>query len=388
MQLAMDSDDILIVGVGGAGGRLVAGLAGLVPDPLHTAVIDTDADALAASGATTKLQMGSHLANGKGTGGDAGLGRRVATEDVEMLRGLVTDASLVLVLTGLGGGTGSAVTVELLKAAGLAGTPSLCFATLPFGFEGKGRSDLARGVVPEIREATDGLILLPNDKLFKSTGKETVSEAFPKADQELGMCVLSLWQLLTKPGYLNASASDLAQVAKPERGIASLAWAEGRGRRRGQSAVKHLLAHPVIDGGAALAECRSVLVSIVAGEDLTLKDLADIMKPIKAACGDKTDVTVGTSIDPEWKSRLLLTLIAARPGGWSGVAASRPVVETAETDEPPPLVENPNATVRSGVQTTLQLDPVGRGRFENSDPTILDGEDLDIPAYQRRGIKL
>ncbi len=384
----MDSNDILIVGVGGAGGRLVEGLAGWAPGPLRTAVVDTDAAALEASGATTKLQIGSKLANGRGTGGDAGLGRRVATEDVEMLRGLVAEAGLVLVLTGLGGGTGSAVTVELLKAAGLAGTPSLCFATLPFGFEGKGRTDLARGAVPEIRSATDGLILLPNDKLFKSTGKETVSEAFPKAEQELGMCVESLWRLLTRPGYLNASASDLAQVAKPERGIASLAWAEGRGRQRGHSAVKHLLAHPMLDGGAALAECRSVLVSIVAGEDLTLKDLADIMEPIKAACGEETDVTVGTSMDPDWKSRLRLTLIAARPGGWSGVAASRASGETAETNEPPPLVENPHATAGSGVQTILQLDPMGRGRFENSDPTILDGEDLDIPTYQRRGIKL
>jgi cell division protein FtsZ len=384
----METNDILIVGVGGAGGRIVHGLTELVPDPLRTAMIDTDADALAASSCVTKLQIGSHLAQGKGTGGDAGVGRRAATEDSEMIRGLVTDAAMVLLVAGLGGGTGSAVTIEALKAAGLAGIPTLCFATLPFKFESEGRTALARSVVPEIREATDGLILVPNDKLFKSTGKDAVSEAFPKAEESLGMCVLAVWKLLTQPGYLNATASDLAQVAKPERGIAGLAWAEGRGRRRGQSAVKQLLAHPMMEDGAALADCKSVLVSVVAGEDLTLKDLGDIMAPIKSACGDETDVAVGTSIDPEWKSRLLLTVIAARPGGWSGVAAPRLAPEQPESDEPPPLVENPIPAGRAGVQTTLELEPAGRGRFEDSDPTLLDGEDLDIPTYQRRRIKL
>jgi cell division protein FtsZ len=384
----MNTNEILIVGVGGAGGRITQGLSELVPEPLRTAAIDTDADALATSSSVTKLQIGSHVANGQGTGGDAGLGRRAAAEDSEMIRGLLADATMVLVVAGLGGGTGSSVTVEILKAAGQADIPTLCFATLPFKFESDGRAELARRTVPEIREATDGLILVPNDKLFKSTGKDTVSDAFPRAEESLGKCVLAVWKLLTSPGYLNATASDLAQVAKPEKGIAGLAWAEGKGRRRGQSAVKQLLAHPMLEDGAALADCKSVLVSVVAGEDLTLKDLGDIMDPIKRACGNQTDVTVGTSIDPEWKSHLLLTLIAARPGGWSGVAAPRPAPEPAESDEPPPLVENPNPTGRTGVQTTLQLEPAGRGRFEDTDPTLQDGEDLDIPAYQRRGIKL
>lgn len=386
----MESKAILIVGAGGAGGRLIERLSELVNEPLRTAVVDTDADALSSSTAVTKVQVGSHLDCDKGTGGDAGLGRRAATEDGEMIHGLVDEAALMLVLTGLGGGTGSAITPELLKAAGAADIPVLCVATLPFGFESKGRAELARRMAPEIREATDGLILIPNDKLFKSTGKVAVSEAFPRAEAVLGMCVLALWQLLMKPGYLNASVSDLVQVTKPERGIAGMAWAEGRGRRRGHSAVRRLLNHPMLDGGAMLADCRSVLVSVVAGEDLTLKDLGDIMEPIKSACGETADIAVGTSIDPEWKGRLLLTLIASRSGGWSGAPSGRRPDEPAEAapEASPPLVANTAPSTRIGIQTTLELEPAGRGRFENTDPTLLDGEDLDIPTYQRRRIKL
>lgn len=383
----MDSNDILVIGVGGAGGRLVDALAALVPSTLRTVMVDSDAAALEASHAVTKLQIGTGVVEGKGTGGDGAKGRRAAAEDVEMIRGLFSSPGMAFVVTGLGGGTGSTVTTEVLKAAGEAGQTSLCFATQPFGFEGAPRTALARAAVPEIRAVTDGLILVPNDKLFESVGSESVSAAFPKADTALATGILALWQLLTRPGYLNAGPVELAHVTRPERGIASLAWAEGHGRSRASKAVKQLLAHPMIEGGAVLNDCRALLVSIVGGEDLTLKHLGEIMGPIKAVCNNEVDITVGTSIDPAWKSRLLLTLVAARPGGWSTPEARAHALEPALAL--PDLEESPSSgTGRGGVQTTMQLEPAGRGRFKNTDPTLLDGEDLDIPTYQRRGIRL
>jgi cell division protein FtsZ len=39
-------------------------------------------------------------------------------------------------------------------------------------------------------------------------------------------------------------------------------------------------------------------------------------------------------------------------------------------------------------QKTLSLDPVARGRFEKSEPTIVGGEDLDVPTFLRQKIKL
>jgi cell division protein FtsZ len=268
--------------------------------------------------------------------------------------------------------------------------PTLCVATQPFRFEGKPRMGVARAAAPEIRAATDGLILIPNDKLFKSIGSDKVNEAFPAADQALGLSVLSVWHILTRPGYLNAGPSELARITKADQGIACLAWAEGKGRRRAQIAVKQLLEHPLLDGGGALADCRSILVNVVAGDDLTLKELEEVMTPIKAASREQVDMAVGTSTDPEWNSRLLLTLIAARPGGWIGGGAEPRAAATPSETADLPLVENPvlKGGRRGGVQITMQLEPAGRGRFVNTDPTLMDGEDLDIPTYQRRNIKL
>jgi cell division protein FtsZ len=39
-------------------------------------------------------------------------------------------------------------------------------------------------------------------------------------------------------------------------------------------------------------------------------------------------------------------------------------------------------------QEVLQFEPVTRGRFEKSEPTIVEGEDLDVPTYLRKNIKV
>jgi cell division protein FtsZ len=39
-------------------------------------------------------------------------------------------------------------------------------------------------------------------------------------------------------------------------------------------------------------------------------------------------------------------------------------------------------------QEILQFEPVSRGRFEKSEPTIIDGQDLDVPTFLRKNIKV
>lgn len=39
-------------------------------------------------------------------------------------------------------------------------------------------------------------------------------------------------------------------------------------------------------------------------------------------------------------------------------------------------------------QEVLQFEPVTRGRFEKSEPTIIEGEDLDVPTYLRKHVKV
>jgi cell division protein FtsZ len=69
----------------------------------------------------------------------------------------------------------------------------------------------------------------------------------------------------------------------------------------------------------------------------------------------------------------------------------RPAVEVArggaqEVQRDAPLNAQPEANVRKKetVQEQMSFEPVSRGRFEKTDPTIVDGEDLDIPTFMRQ----
>jgi cell division protein FtsZ len=57
----------------------------------------------------------------------------------------------------------------------------------------------------------------------------------------------------------------------------------------------------------------------------------------------------------------------------------------------PVIIKEEKAAVEKssqGKQEVLQFEPVTRGRFEKSEPTIVEGEDLDVPTYLRKNIKV
>lgn len=54
----------------------------------------------------------------------------------------------------------------------------------------------------------------------------------------------------------------------------------------------------------------------------------------------------------------------------------------------PPIPAKPAASGKAPLQEMMQFEPVTRGRFEKSEPTIVDGQDLDVPAYLRHRVKL
>jgi cell division protein FtsZ len=84
------------------------------------------------------------------------------------------------------------------------------------------------------------------------------------------------------------------------------------------------------------------------------------------------------------------------------VSAEAPPVATSIPTEPPvvparnakpvPATKEEKAPAEkpatSAKQEVLQFEPVTRGRFEKSEPTIIEGEDLDVPTYLRKNIKV
>ena len=96
-----------VVGVGGAGGNAVNRMIFANLQGVEFVAVNTDCQALAKSSAATKIQIGSRITKGLGSGGDPEIGRRSAEEDRDVIAEVVDGADMVFVTAGMGGGTGT-----------------------------------------------------------------------------------------------------------------------------------------------------------------------------------------------------------------------------------------------------------------------------------------
>lgn len=379
---------ICIVGLGGGGCKVVDRMAGAVPEsdtraPAFVAV-NTDSNALADSRASVKIQIGSSHTNGLGAGGDVSVGRLAAEDDIEMLGSLFARVDLVFLVVGLGGGTGTGAAPVVLNAARNAGAMTLCFATLPFKFEGRQRKTQADQAVDDLRESADALIIVPNDRLCEHVTETKVAETFRKANKVLAAGIYAICKLITQHGFINIDFADLRKVVQNSGGICAFGYGEGTGKNKAHTAVTSLLESPLVEHGKVVASARSLLVSIVGGSDLTVKEVGDIMDAISSKSRKDSHIFMGTSIDDDWRNRVTVTIVASDQ--WVPQPAEKPSAMEHGAEVKVKPKQGWKKRKSRQMQTKLSFEATGKGRFKDIEPTILDGEDLDIPTFVRREI--
>lgn len=420
---------IRVLGVGGAGGNAVGHLARAGLEGVQFTALNTDAAALQRTPVSRKINLGSKSTRGLGAGGDPLLGRAAAEEDAAEVRAICEGANVVFVVAGLGGGTGTGGSPVIARIAKECGALVLAIVVLPFDCEGGRRQRQAQLGLQELKAASDGVICLSNQRVFKLIDEHTsLLEAFQIINEFIAQGVRGLWQLLTRPGLINVDFSDLRSVTEGRHAESVLVTAEARGEHRGREVLERLMAHPLLEGGQALAEAGGVLVCIAGGADLTMADVNRIMEQVSRHC-EQAHIIMGAAIDPEMGDRLSVTLLASRGGAGaepvltatSGVGIGAPPVIGAPVDftqhlmgagpgpRPAPRFVAPAPSLTSEQteqllhqqgggrgrrgggklrQGQLPLEIISKGRFEKSEPTIHQGQDLDVPTYIRRGVAL
>lgn len=385
---------IKIIGVGNAGADLLAALATPEFAGAQFAVINTDAAALAASPATLKINLENKLLRGLGSGGDPDRTRALAEEQFSTLKSACEGAKVVFILAGLGGGAGSGISPVLARAAHEAGALVLAFVTLPFDCEGNRRESQARTALEHLKSAADGVICLPSQSVFKLIDENTsLVETFKFSGGFLVEGVRGIWSLLTRPGLIQVHFGDLCALIRDRHAENAFAFVEASGAGRAREAVDKILSHPLLDEGRVLAESDAVLVSLTAGRDLTMAEVSRVMDQVKRQCSH-AQIIMGAAVDGALKEKLCVTVIAARqaaaPTSLAPRAESRGSAPPAVVHRDPPA-SRPVRARRTGskpVQGQLPLSIVSKGRFDKSEPTKHNGEDLDIPTFIRRGVPL
>jgi len=424
---------VKVIGVGGAGGNALDTMARHEFGTVQFLAVNTDAQALEKISVPRKLVLGSKLTRGLGAGGDPEVGRAAAEMDNAQIREFCTDTEIVFVVAGLGGGTGTGASPLIARIAQETGALVISLVTLPFDFEGGRRLRQAQLGLQRLKEASDAVICLPNQKILKILDENTpMLEAFRIVNEHLLQGIRGIWRMISHVGLINVDFADLCSVTKGRHSESCFATAEASGETRAQQVVEKLMMHPLLEAGQILAESDAVLISVVAGSDLTMSEINRVMDQINRHC-ENAHLIMGAGIDPTFENRLSVTLIASRKQSFAddsrgrqnhsaerhhGNGVSHQMRSAGEMDTqflsssmtsrppsryvpPPPsmseekieqMAKNNGSRTRRNAsklrQGTLQLEIISKGRFEKSEPTIHQGEDLDVPTYIRRGVAL
>ncbi len=380
---------VLVVGVGGGACSVLNHALADWPDPPTVAAVNTDANALAESAVELKVTIGRTVAQGLGAGGDAELGRLAATEDIDALRGLVSNHDLLILVASLGGGTATGAAPVLARLAREEGLLVLAYVTTPFDFEGSRRQEQAQVGLAELKESTDAVICLPNQRLYAMLSPGTpLGEAFAFVDRMMTAGIRGLWTLLARDNMLNLDISDLQSLVENSGNECAFGYGEGQGPDKATQALDELLEGPMLEKGRIIANSGAMILSVTGGPDLSLAELELIRKRFQEAARPGAQTSMGAAVLEDWNGRLALTVLAAEhwmpssPPKTVGTSISKGFFGIPEGET------HPSRSGKKGAQQgEIQLGDT-RGRFKDVAPTTYNGEDLDIPTYIRRGIRL
>lgn len=416
-----------VIGVGGAGGNVVSHLQKKVGfEGVQFVAANTDIQALAKTEGCQPLQLGSTITRGLGAGGDPEIGRAAALSDLAEFKQVCSIHEIVVIVAGLGGGTGTGAGPVLAKAARESGALVLGVSILPFEAEGRRRQRQAQTGLHDLKQAADSVICFPNQMVFQIVDEETQFLAgFEIINDLLGDAVEAIWRLLHKPGLINVDFADICSVLRARHGENCFASIVFSGEWTAQSVVEKLFENPLLEGGKSLESADAVLLSLVGGPDLTLTQVNQLLEAFNRYC-EEAHLIVGAAVDAGFQGRVELTLLGAQGGGSSietemdlprveavapksdfdstffkkhEVESVAPSSETgfsrlSERERKELYVTNSEETARYSrrpakwTQTTLPLDAISRGCFSDSEPSVHQGQDLDVPTYIRRGIAL
>jgi cell division protein FtsZ len=313
MRFEFDEFDELarlkVVGVGGAGGNAVNRMISAGLQGVEFIAVNTDAQVLEPSRAHKKVQVGTRLTKGLGSGGNPDVGRKAIEEDGDLVQEVLDGSDMVFVTAGMGGGTGTGASPTIARMAREQGALTVGIVTRPFSFEGKKRERQALDGIEELKKEVDTLIIIQNDKLLSLVPQETpLKEAFSKADEILHHATKGISDLIMIPGLINLDFADVRTIMSG-MGEALMSTGVASGEGRATQAARMALCSPLLDD-VSIRGARGVLVNITGDEHMTLHEVSEATSIVSEEAGDDANVIFGAVVSDSNRDNIHVTVIA------------------------------------------------------------------------------
>lgn len=305
-ELRAGKATIKVVGVGGAGCNAITWLFNKGIQGATVYCANTDALHLSVSKADEKILIGKELTRGLGCGGYPEKGREAAKEAIVELKKAIGGADMVFIVAGMGGGTGTGAAPIVAQLSKEIGAVTIGVVTMPFETE-RARIDKAEFGLQQLRDVTDTVIVIDNNRLVDIAGNLPVEQAFAVANELISTMIKGIVETITIPSLINLDYADVSAIMK-NGDVAVIGIGESDTQNRVEEAVKQALSHPLLD--IDYKGATGALIHVICGDDLKLEELNNIGQLVTENLSPDAQVILGARINRDFKGRVrVITII-------------------------------------------------------------------------------
>lgn len=380
---------IKVIGVGGGGSNAVNRMIDAGVNGVEFIAVNTDKQALQISKADYRIQIGSKLTRGWGAGADPEIGLQAAEENLEELTQAVSDADLVFITAGMGGGTGTGAAPMIAGLTREKEILTIAVVTKPFNFEGRRRMENAEKGLEALRKTVDSLVIIPNEKLFKLVPKGTsIVDTFRYADDVLRQGVQGISNLIIENSLINLDFADVRTTMK-NRGLAHMGIGRAKGERRIFEALSQAVSSPLLE--TTIEGATGIIFNVKGGTSLPIDQVHEAADLMREIVDPNCNIIFGASIDESLDDSVEITVIATGFQG-SSLLDKEPERDENDTVSQQKYAEFLASKIESGKMSANNLDDsekemvgdLSHNNTTKSSRMTVDFDESDIPAFVRR----
>ena len=309
----MSQANIKVIGAGGAGNNMVGWLYKKGIKGAEIIATNTDHQHLQITGADRKYLIGKDCTRGLGCGGFPSRGAEAAQESLTLIKDSLKGSDMVFVCAGMGGGTGTGAAPVVAQVAKDTGAIVIGTVTMPFNIE-RARCDKAEFGLQQLRQVSDTVIVIDNNRLVQIAGNLPIQQAFAVANELIATMIKGIVETIAVPSLVNLDYADVKAIMS-NGGVAAIGVGSSDTNNRVDEAVKGALSNPLLDINYEGA--TGALIHITGGPDMTLDEVSRIGELVTESLDDDANVIWGARVAEEMKGKMtVMTIITGVNSPW------------------------------------------------------------------------
>ena len=382
----------VLLAIGGGAGKILNCIATNHPSTLMTMIhLDTDQNDLITHRTVNSILLKNDWTDNQGCGGNSVAGENATGANLQEIKHAIKDAKSVSVIACLGKGTGSGGVQNVARLIKEMTLPSFFFVTLPFPFEGKTICQATDNSLRKLRNNADIVLAIPNDLIFNDNPEEKkAAETYDLANRILGDCIVKTTGLIHCRGIIPIDFSTIKETLKNKNVICSFGSGNAQGQNKIDDAINNLLQSPMLGYPEFVGNSNVVIASLSGGQDMSLSEMTQCLDTLNSKLNSVAKTIIGANANKDAEDNIDISVLAihylkSRENDNTSIVQS--VKFSPATG---PKKQRQKREKRSTAQIPLPFieEGLSLGIFAEANATIHLGQNLDIPTFQRQGVRI